>query len=566
MSEKKIILGIWDGHDSGAAFLEGSKILFAMNEERLTRRKLEICFPSQSIRAGLKKLKINPESITHIAVSTYDFAKTLSRIFPVIKENYYQIRRRKKKPGILNNIKKLIKYKITEIGSNFILKWIGKIVLTKELRKIGFKKFNIFFINHHLAHITSAGFCSSFEKTILLSLDGIGDGLSGMIGILNKSKIQILSKISGKNSLGIFFEHVTNLMNMRELEDEGKVMALANYSYPIEDEKNPLLKFFKVDGLNIKAKYSSLKMYKELKKILWSYPSEQFAYMAQRILEIKISELVKNIINETKIKNIAYSGGVASNIKVNMVLKNLKEVDDIFIFPHMGDGGLALGAAMALNYKINKVYSYELKDVYLGLSFSNKEIMNIILKNKLKFKKCENIPGTVAELLCSNNIILWYQGKMEIGPRALGGRSILALPNSFKIKDQLNLFVKKRVWYQPFCPSMLSEDACKLLEDYNDKPNYFMTMGYKIKDNSFELLKGVINVDNTCRPQIVNDTNSKYYKLLKYVKKKTNVGVVLNTSFNIHGEPIVCSPEDAISTFLRTEIKYLAIGDYLLWK
>ena len=559
------ILGIWDGHDSGAAIIKDNEILVAINEERLTRRKLEIKFPYNSIEACLNYLKIKHSDISEITVSTSDPAKTLARIVPSTKEEYYLIRRRKKDLTFLNFQKKKFKYKLTELKPNWITTSLSKKIVRKELDKIGFKNYRLSVVDHHICHVAAAAFCSGFYECLVITLDGLGDGVSGTVNIFKDKKIKNISTISAKDSFGIFFEHVTNLMNMRELEDEGKVMALADYAYPISDKENPMLNFFAVEGLNIKAKYNSLKMYQELKKILWRYPSEQFANMAQKTLEHYIIKLIQNIIKETGINKIALSGGVASNVKVNMKIRNLPECEECFVFPHMGDGGLALGAAMYLNYQLNEVTNYKFDSIAFGLEYSNEEIEKELKLANLNYKVPIDLEKETAELIIQENIILWFQDRMEYGPRALGSRSILALPNDPNIKDELNLRLKKRVWYQPFCPTILEEDAQNLLEDFSGKTNYFMTMAYNVREEFRQDLIAVINIDGSCRPQILEDNNeSKYVKLLKEIKTLTGKGVLLNTSFNIHGEPLVCSPKDAIKTFISTGIKYLVIGDFIV--
>lgn len=557
------ILGIWDGHDSGAAIIEENQILVALNEERLTRRKLEIHFPEQSIKECLNYLNLTPADITQVAVSTYDFSKTLARIFPYTKEEYYLIRRRKKVPGKISNLKKRAKYKLTEYGPSHLTKRISEMCVRKSLNRLGFNNYQVHLVDHHLCHAAAAAFCSGFVDCLVITIDGIGDALSGTFSTFSQGKLSRNSVISGKHSLGIFFEHVTNLMNMRELEDEGKVMALANYAYPISDAENPLLDFIKVDGLKVECTYSTLKMYNELKKILWRYPSEQFAYMAQRTIEVKILELVKNGLSATGFKKVALAGGVFSNIKVNMLIRTLPEMEGCFIFPHMGDGGLALGAALAANYDLNGISSYPLDAVFLGLGYSEELIKSALDASGLEYRYCENIEEETARLISQGYIVFWFQGRMEYGPRALGHRSILALPNSKRIRDLLNLRLKMRVWYQPFCPTMLEEDAQLLLEEY-DSPNRFMTMGYMVKDDKRDEVEGVISVDGSCRPQILQGNESQYGRLLTSVKRFTGRGVVLNTSFNIHGEPLVCSPEDAIDTLKRTRNDYLVMGNYLV--
>jgi carbamoyltransferase len=557
------ILGIWDGHDSGAAIIKDNNILVALNEERLTRRKLEILFPEHSIKACLNYLKLVPADITQIAVSTYDFSKTMARILPYTKEEYYLIRRRKKMSGGVSNLKKRAKYKLTEFGPGYLTRRLSEMCVRKELNRAGFTNYQVHMVDHHLCHATAAAFPSGFNECLVITIDGIGDALSGTLSTFAKGKLSRKAVISGKDSLGIFFEHVTNLMNMRELEDEGKVMALANYAYPIPDSENPLLEFIQVNGLSVKCKYSTLRMYDELKKILWKYPSEQFAYMAQRTLEVKIVELVRNGLSATGLKHVALAGGVFSNIKVNMLIRTLPEVEGCFVFPHMGDGGLALGAALSLNYDLNGISSYPLNDVFLGTGYSEEQMKTELEASGLEYSYYENIEEETARLISEGYIIFWFQGRMEFGPRSLGHRSILALPNSKRIKDLLNLRLKMRVWYQPFCPSMLEEDAQLLLEEY-DSPNRFMTMGYMVKDDKRDDVEGVISVDGSCRPQVLNGNESEYGRLLTSVKRFTGSGVLLNTSFNIHGEPLVCSPKDAIDTLKRTGNDYLVMGNYLV--
>ncbi len=557
------ILGIWDGHDSGAAVIKGNRVLAAINEERLTRRKLEIRFPYQSVRECLRYLNLQPGDIKHIAVSTFDLSKTMARLFPSTKEEYYLIRRRKKAPGLMSTLKKRAKYKLTELPANSITARLSGISLRRTLDELGFAGCRMQLVDHHRCHAAAAAFCSGFDDCLVITIDGIGDALSGTISTFAGGRLERITAISGRHSLGIFFEHVTNLMNMRELEDEGKVMALANYAYPIPDEHNPLLDFIRIQGLDVRCRYSTLRMYDELKKILWRYPSEQFAYMAQRTLEVKIVELVRNALAATGKRRVALAGGVFSNIKVNMLVRTLAGVDGCYVFPHMGDGGLALGAALAANYDVNGVSGCVLDDVFLGADYTEEQMQAALAASGLEYRSCDAIEEEAAQLIARGSIIFWFQGRMEYGPRALGNRSILALPNSKRIRDLLNLRLKMRVWYQPFCPTMLEEEAPSYLEDY-DAPNRFMTMGYMVKDDRRDEVEGVISVDGSCRPQMVDGSSTRYGKLLGALKALTGRGVLLNTSFNLHGEPLVCSPQDAIDTLKRTGNEYLVMGNYLV--
>jgi carbamoyltransferase len=554
------ILGIWDGHDAGAAILQDDKIVVAINEERLSKRKLEPCFPVLSINACLAYAKLRPTDISIVACSTSDFAKTLTRAFPGLKENYYRFRRRKVDLPALQDLRRNFKYRITELPSSGVTLRVTKYFLRKQLARLGFKNYKLDVVDHHMAHAASAAYTSPFKKALVITLDGIGDATSATINVLESGNLKTLSRISGKDSLGIFYEQVTNLLGMRELEDEGKVMALSNYSFEIPDEKNKMMDFFKVDGLNIKSKYSVSERYARLKKILWSTPFEQFAYMAQKTLEKNMIELFRNAVHSTGIKTVAWAGGVASNIKANMRVAEL--VKEWHVFPHMGDGGQALGSALYVNAVRNGITKHNLDNVYLGQDFSDDEILSALRKHKLNYESHADI-GKVAADIVSNDFLLWFQGRMEYGPRALGNRSILAPANSLAVKDKLNISFKKRNWFQPFCPSILEEDAGSIFQNVRQYDK-FMVMGYHVKPDAVDSVRAVINVDNTARPQMVGEENPLFRNLLREVKKNTGLGAVLNTSFNLHGYPLVCSPEDAITVQMNTKAKYLVIGNYLI--
>ena len=563
-----MILGIWDGHDAGAALVQGDQIMFAINEERLSRRKLEIGFPQRSIAATLDFAGLKPADAATVAVSTSDFAKTLTRWFPAMREEYYLIRRRKKYPGALTRFKKSLKYRLTEWPPSAVTRALSRVVLRRELRRAGLPGAELVLVDHHAAHAATAAFCSGFNQCLVLTIDGIGDALSGSIWSFKNGQLHPVATLPGRASFGIFFEHVTNLLNMRELEDEGKVMALANYAYPVPDHDNPMLDFFVVDDVGIRARYSSLRMYRELARVLWRFPPEQFAYMAQRTLEVRIPELIRNALIKTGQRRIAYAGGVASNVKVNMLIRELPEVDNLYVFPHMGDGGLALGAAMWANYTQFGINRYALPDALLGPSYAESDVRAALTAYpQFSTETPSDIAETAADLISRGEIIFWFQGRMEYGPRALGARSILARPDSIAIKDALNLKLKRRVWYQPFCPTMLHEDALEILEGYRGPPNPFMTCAYRTRPGKRHLIQGVINLDGSCRPQILNGEGlDPYTRLLKAVKQKTGLGVLLNTSFNLHGEPLICSPADALRTFADTEVVCMVMERQLIAK
>lgn len=559
------VLGIWDGHDSGAALLRGDSILCAVNEERLSRRKLDVTFPKQAIHACLQAANLRPDQVDHVAASTTDFAKTLTRLFPGLKEQYYLIRRRKIQPSRTMFTKKRFKYRMTEFSPTWLTRLASTHLVRKELARIGIQAKTLRFFDHHYCHAIAAALTCNWDQALVLTLDGLGDGVSGTASILKNSRLDRIVTLPARHSLGIFFEHVTNLLNMRELEDEGKVMALASHCLQIPDSDNPLLSFFCVKALQIRCAYSSLWMFDELRKIIWRFPPEQFAYMAQRTLEVVVTTWVQEVISATGIHKLALSGGVASNIKLNRLLRLMPDVEDCYVFPHMGDGGLAIGAAMALAHEVRPSARFDLGDLRLGPTLKLPALSNLSDSYALAPVTTTNVDRTAAELISKGAIIAIVRGRSELGPRALGGRSIVTCANSLEAKDRLNVRLKKRVWYQPFCPAILSEDAEIVFDDYDGHPNQYMTMGYTVRREFRAQLCGVISADGSCRPQIVTSPASPFWDLLQETKRITGFGVILNTSFNVHGQPLVCSATDAIEAFKAIGLDYLLIEESL-WR
>ena len=243
----------------------------------------------------------------------------------------------------------------------------------------------------------------------------------------------------------------------------------------------------------------------------------------------------------------------------------LPDVEEVYVFPHMGDGGLALGAAVIAAADSGERVRIDLRDLDLGPVYDTPSIEASLRGAGLPAKPVDELPSRVAELLEKGRIVMWFQGGMEYGPRALGHRSVLARPDRSDLRDRLNLVLKRRVWYQPFCPSMLESDASRLLDDWTGGRNRAMTMAYKVAEEYRAALAGVTSVDGTCRPQIVADGDfGPFAALLREARRRWGVAAVLNTSFNIHGEPLVCSPVDAVDVFLRSGADALAIGPFLV--
>ncbi|MCL5679950.1 MAG: hypothetical protein M1465_01230 [Candidatus Marsarchaeota archaeon] len=556
------VLGIWDGHDAGAALIEDGSIVYAANEERFTKRKLEVKFPYHSIKAALEYAKIKPTEVEHIAFTTTEFTKTLERIYPRMKETYYLFRRRKvPKPrfdGFMHNLK----YTMTGVGILPMCNQISSSIISRQLKHMGFRDFKLHIVEHHTAHAATAAFTSGFKKSLVITLDGLGDGLSGSVSTFENGKLDRHISIPVRDSLGIFFEQVTNIIGMRELEDEGKVMAMADYSYPFDFESNKLKDLFKVEGTVISARYNARKQFAKLQSIGWQLPREQFSYMAQQLLENIVVKFASNVVDRFNINDIVLAGGLFSNIKANMKIRKLENVKRWYVFPHMGDGGIALGSALYTDHMLSGKTQYDF-DAYLGNEYDTESTVQIIKKDKsFEFAK-ESAAGQArhaAELISNGNYVFWFQGRMEYGPRALGDRSILAPSDSDTVKEKLNMYVKRREWFQPFAPSVLEEDISRVVDYDNKGYDKYMTMAYSVKESARDVTKSVVNVDNSARPQAVGQENQKYRELLNSVRKLTGYGLVLNTSFNLHGMPIVMTPEDALATMKATKTKYMFIN------
>jgi carbamoyltransferase len=559
------VVGIWDGHDAGAALLQDGRVRFAINEERLTRRKLEIAFPRRSIAACLSFASLRPEQIHVVAASTTDPAKTLGRWWPGSKERYYAVRRRKSAPGALAGLTRLVKYRMTEWAPSGMSRALSRSALRRQLRQDGLGGADLLLVDHHEAHATAAALASGFSDCAVMTIDGLGDGLSATISAFRDGELRRVAVSPARFSLGVFFEHVTNLLNMRELEDEGKVMALADYAAPIPDEENPLFPIIRVRDGAIETAVSGHALRRTLARIHWRYSNEQFAYLAQRVVERTCVDLARDAVRLSGSSRIALAGGVVSNVKATRRIRLLADVDDVYVFPHMGDGGLALGAAAIAGRRAGDPVHLDLGRLDLGPGYDAAAIERSLLAAHLQAERVTNIACRVADLLTKERIVMWFQGRMEYGPRALGQRSVLARPDRLALRDRLNLVLKRRVWYQPFCPSMLESEGARVFEDWTGARNRSMTMSYQLAPEFRTILAGVSSIDGTCRPQFVPDEDaSEYAEVLRQARRRWDVGAVLNTSFNIHGEPLVCSPDEAIDVFVRSGADALAIGPYLV--
>jgi carbamoyltransferase len=562
------VLGVWDGHDAGAAIVVDRRLVAAVNEERFSRRKLEVRFPAAAIAECLTLAGVAPGEVDLVAVSTSDVAKTLTRLAPWTKERYYQVRRRLRAPGSTSSLTRAAKSRLTELGSSRLTRALSRHAVAADLSPLGLAAAPVRFFDHHLCHAAGAALSSGMPACAVVTIDGVGDGLSSTVSRFERGGLTRLAATPASESLGIFFEHVTTLLNMRELEDEGKVMALADYAAPVADTDNPMLGLVRADGLRIRTAGSARTLRRALRRLHWRHPNEQFAAMAQRTVERVVADLAREACRATGLADVAMAGGVASNVKANRRVRLLDTVANVYVFPHMGDGGLAAGAAAAALLESATPDApaprWQLDSLALGSAFTDDEAERALSAAGLPCCRPAAMPAMVADLLAAGRVVFWCDGPMEFGPRALGQRSVLSRADRPALRDRINLVLKRRVWFQPFCPSILESDARQAFDDWKGAPDRFMTMAYLVGPAMRGALAGVVSVDGTCRPQIVpDDAAGDLAALLREMRGRLGVGAVLNTSLNLHGEPMVRTPAEAASAFLRSGADALRLGPFL---
>jgi carbamoyltransferase len=564
------ILSINDGHNSSVALLKDGEIISAIQEERITRVKNKFGFPEKSLNWILDENKITPSDIDKISL--------ISNYIPI---NMVEDREERIKAYKKGSILSITKEAAKRAGAKKVISLFNKKKRTDRLVQYGFKKERIDFLEHHLAHAASAyfGYGKYDERVLIFTNDGAGDDLSATVSIGFKGNINRISSIHMNYSIGELWGIMTAMMGMVPLEHEYKLMGLAPYA-----PKSGISKCKKVFSNAYKFINNGLEWRLNsgvpIIPISYNYFREKLEFMRfdwiagglQEFTEEFLSEWIKNWIKKTGIRKIVLSGGTFMNVKANKRIMELSEVEDIFVFPSCGDETLVFGGCYYEYYNTAKKFPQKLSYLYLGRKFSSMDVYESFnkyqFKNfKFKIYKVENIENYVANLLIKGNVVAWFMDAEEFGARALGARSILADPTRKGVIKEINEMIKSRDFWMPFAVSILDEDEEKYIKNPKRIPAPYMIMTFDTTDYVSEIEAGVHPYDLTCRPQIVyKDWNPKYYRLIEEFKKICGRGAILNTSFNLHGLPIVSSPEDAFFVLDNSGLKYLAIQDYIVEK
>ena len=584
-------------HDSAAAIIHNGKIIAAAQEERFTRKKHDAGFPRKAIQYCIAEANIQPSELENIVFYEKPFLK-----FERLLETYLAFA-----PRGFTSFYKAMPIWIKE-------KLFQKSKIVRELNELFGKTISwdekLLFSDHHLSHASSAFFPSPFKSAAILTLDGVGEWTTTSCALGKENTIKTISEIHFPHSVGLLYSAFTFFLGFKVNSGEYKVMGLAPYGKPIYSEtiKQNLIELSNDGSFHINMSYfnyaTGLTMTNSKFHRLFGCkprPPEtaltqkhmDLAASIQNVTEEIILKIAKNLQKQTQKSNLCLAGGVALNCVANGILLREKIFKKIWIQPASGDAGGAIGAALAawhIHFKNKRTEAFNTDSMngsFLGPQFTNDEIevdltsLGAVYK---KFTKLELIE-LVSKELASGKIIGWMQGRMEFGPRALGARSIIADPRSPKMQRQLNLKIKYRESFRPFAPSVLEEDVTDFFE--HKTSSKYMLFVAKVKKNKHKAINkkdnklngidrlsvprttipAVTHVDYSARIQTVDkETNPLFHQLITSFKQKTSCPMVVNTSFNVRGEPIVCTPADAFRCFMGTEIDVLAIGDFVLLK
>lgn len=583
-----LIIGISLSHDGTITVFKDGKHIFSVAEERLNRIKSYIGFPFRGLEYVAKNV-INPAEVDFIIVGTH------KHFPPALKETiafcltedkkYYDFQNEEKPDGFYIGDKDWEK-----ITTEAELNRYAENKITQLTSTYGIKA-PVKFLNHHLSHAAAAYYASGFKDALSITMDAYGDGLCSTVYDCRNNKMVKLHEEPYYNSIGQLYSEVTKSCGFKKSRHEGKITGLAAYGNPkrtesyfdaciqVRDGKFKIqLQHNYLFSRGLRATANFFRKRKEnyneriIKDIRKGLSDADLAAGIQHSLEKNIVEYISWWQKKTGLTRLVLCGGVFANVKANQRASEIPGVDELFIYPDMGDGGNAYGAAAYYYFhELKNVPLFKpLENVYFGPSYPEDYLKKVLDNNPaLSYRRSAEIEKDAALMIHEGKIVGWFQGSMEYGPRALGNRSILASPVDTTINKWLNERLK-RTEFMPFAPSCLFEYADELFEIRKagfKYPAMFMTITFNMKEKWLKKAPAVAHIDNTARPQLVTpDSNPKYYRLLKEYLNISGLPLLINTSFNVHEEPIVCSPEDAVKPLIAGVIDVLILDNYVCEK
>lgn len=549
-------------HDSAAALIKDGVLIAAAEDERFTHikhGKRPIPFsayelPFHAIDYCLQEAGITINDVDHIA---YSFDPALL----------------KQSAGNINDPHPVFTDQLNELFLSYIQQAPRQLRdgyphhLQKRLAGWNMQPEKWHFVEHHTAHAASAFYPSPFSEAAVLTLDGRGEMACTSYHKGQGNSLEKIGEVCMPHSLGMLYEKMTTYLGFLHSSDEYKVMALASYGKPVYLEQFRSLIHVQPNGAYTIDDFSSEKMFGPARQRGGEYEQRVFdiAHSLQKVLEETVLQLVQWLYDQTGSENLCMAGGVALNCVLNAVIRDKGPFKNIWVQPAAGDAGTALGAAMWIDRKFSKVAAMQkMQHAYWGPAYSDADVETLLQWMKVPYRKLNNIAAETASILAQNKVIGWFQGRMEFGPRALGSRSILASPVDADMQQKLNE-IKDREDFRPVAPVVMEDKAGEWFENATVSP--FMLFVYNVMPGKADKIPAVRHVDGTARIQTVNrDQHQLYYDLLHEFNKLTGVPVLINTSFNTRGEPIVCSPKDAIACFWTSPFDALVINSFLLEK
>jgi carbamoyltransferase len=578
-----MILGIYHpargvGHDTGVALVDrAGRPVAAQSEERFTRVKMDGGFPFRSLESLQRMTGLSARDLSCVAVPYMDLAAQAREgarlLLASVRDPhlaYSQI------VGRLSGDR--FQRGMAEIGAyEYLERFKGRLREVREresrpaladwrafLAHMGLSSVPLVQVDHHLAHAAGAYYTSGMDDCLVITCDGVGALKSGIVATGRQGKLAIIARTFYPHSPGEFWEVLTAICGFHHMKHGGKITGLAAHGNRRAECYRVMQAILDVDGLTIRTRIDPL----ALKRALDGVAREDIAATAQRRLEEVVPVLVRNAARRTGLRRVALAGGVFGNVRLNQAIAALEEIDEVYVFPAMGDEGLGLGAALYAAARRRALRPYRLTDVYLGIEFTEGDMAAALAAEGLTAERYDDaeLAARVADLLATGRVVALFRGRMEFGPRALGHRTILYQTTDATVNDWLNKRLQ-RTEFMPFAPVTLAEEADRCYENLSAcrYTSEFMTITCACTPWMRQVSPAVVHLDGTARPQLArHDIEPFYYDVIRRYFARTGIPSLINTSFNMHEEPIVCSPADAVRAFQQGHLDALALGPFLV--
>ncbi len=571
------VLGIGDGFGAGAALVDDGVVRFAIQEERLSRIKNHSGyyhgFPYESVALTLEATGTSPEAVDHVALSNFAFPPLPLRMLALTRARPLGEKEFLDRHEFSQTLNAQIYSAVSERESGSLLGRGSIAVYRRALARQLERRFGlrcpIRFVDHHRAHAASAYHLQEQDDCLVVTLDCHGDGLSGSVSTASGGSLTRIGRFPAADSIGSFYAAVTNHLGFQHHRHEGKVTGLAAYGDPgvAEADVRRMLSYDPATRrvVNHLGRNQFVSIQRIARFFSRDYTREEIAAAAQAHLERTVLQIVADHLADTGAKRVCLAGGIFANVKLNQRVNELPDVEYLYVHPGMGDEGLSVGAALASHAAHEPFERRAPGDVYWGPAYDDGAIKQALERAGLPHAYDAEIEATIARLLADGKIVARFEGGLEYGPRALGHRSILYHAGDPDVNDWLNRKLR-RTEFMPFAPATLRErmDDCYVGLGSAAYAASFMTVCCDCTPAFAERCPAVVHVDGTARPQLVDENQPDFYRILREYERLTGIASVVNTSFNIHEEPIVCSPDDAARAFASAELDHLAIGRYLV--